>query len=101
MNNDGLPWPNPNPYDSGPIVHHSMGLPITASCDTAWNSTRVCSDTSGTEMQCLRPLRHSGALSDTSTEVTTAHSCWIGTLKLQIKVSATSDEETERESLTP
>ena len=25
------------------------------------NQTRICSDTSSTEMQCLRPLRHSGA----------------------------------------
>ena len=38
-----------------------MGLPIMAGCDTAWNQTRVCSDASSTEMQCLRPLRHSGA----------------------------------------
>ena len=38
-----------------------MGLPITASCDAAWNRTRVCSDTSSTEMQCLRPLLPSGA----------------------------------------
>ena len=30
-----------------------MGLPITAACDTAWNQTRVCSDASNTEMQCL------------------------------------------------
>uniref|UniRef100_A0A4W5PBU5 Rab effector MyRIP/Melanophilin domain-containing protein n=1 Tax=Hucho hucho TaxID=62062 RepID=A0A4W5PBU5_9TELE len=36
-----------------------MGLPIMAGCDTAWNRTRVCNDTSNTEMQCLRPLRHS------------------------------------------
>ena len=28
-------------------------LPITASCDTAWNRTWVCSDASSTEMQCL------------------------------------------------
>ena len=28
----------------------------------AWNRTRVCSDASSPEMQCLRPLRHSGAL---------------------------------------
>ena len=33
-----------------------MGLPITAGCDTARDQTRVCSDTSSTEMQCLRPL---------------------------------------------
>jgi hypothetical protein len=39
----------------------SMGIPITASCDTAWNRTRVSSDASSTEMQCLIMLRHSGA----------------------------------------
>jgi hypothetical protein len=38
-----------------------MVLPITAVCDTAWNWTKVCSDASSTEMQCLRPLHHSGA----------------------------------------
>ena len=37
-----------------------QGLLITAGCDTAWNQTRVCSDTFSTVMQCLRPLRHSG-----------------------------------------
>uniref|UniRef100_A0A674BYQ5 Nfe2 like bZIP transcription factor 2a n=2 Tax=Salmo trutta TaxID=8032 RepID=A0A674BYQ5_SALTR len=37
-----------------------MGLPITDGYDTAWNQTKVCSDASSTEMQCLRPLRHSG-----------------------------------------
>jgi hypothetical protein len=37
-----------------------MGLPMTAGCDTAWNQIRVSSDASSTEMQCLRPLRHSG-----------------------------------------
>ena len=26
-----------------------------------WNLTRVCSDASSAEMQCLKPLRHSGA----------------------------------------
>ena len=26
-----------------------------AGCDTAWSRTRVCSDASSTEMQCLRP----------------------------------------------
>ena len=46
----------------GPIVHHPMGLPITVSCDTAWNQTRVCSDASSTEMmKCLLLLQHSGA----------------------------------------
>jgi hypothetical protein len=54
IHNDGLPLPNPN--DAGPIVYRPMGLPIMASCDTAWNQTRVCSDTSSTEMQCIRPL---------------------------------------------
>ena len=43
-------------------VPRPMGLPITASCDTAWNQTRVCSDTSSIEMQCLSTLPHSGAL---------------------------------------
>ena len=38
--NVGLPQPSPNPYDAGPIVRRPMGLPITASCDTAWNQTR-------------------------------------------------------------
>jgi hypothetical protein len=42
----------------GPNVRCPMGLPITAGCDTAWNQTRVCSDASSTEMQCLGPLRH-------------------------------------------
>ena len=37
-----------------------MGLPVTASCDTAWARTQVCSGASGTVMQCLRPLHHSG-----------------------------------------
>ena len=59
--NGGLPWPNPNPDDAGPNVRHSMGLPITAGCDTAWNRTRVCRDAFCTEMQCLRPLQHLGA----------------------------------------
>jgi hypothetical protein len=66
--NGGLPLSNPNlgvppygtnPDDTEPIVRHPMGLPITAGCDTAWNQTRVCSDASSTEMQCLRLLRHS------------------------------------------
>ena len=34
------------------------GLPITAGCDTARDQTRVCSDTSSTEMQCLKLLHH-------------------------------------------
>ena len=53
--------PNPNPDGAGQIVRYPMGLPITAGCDTAWNQTRVGSDASSTEMQCLRPLRYSGA----------------------------------------
>ena len=57
---DGLLRPNPNPDDTGPIVRRPMGLPITAGCDTAWKRTRICSDASSTEMQRLRPLRHSG-----------------------------------------
>ena len=44
----------------GPIVCRPMGLLITASCDTALDQTRVCSDASSTAMQCLRPLRHYG-----------------------------------------
>ena len=54
----------PNPDEAGPIVHRPMGLPITAGCDTAWNQTRVCRDYSSTEVQCLTPLRHSGALAN-------------------------------------
>ena len=58
--NDGLQRPNPD--DVGPIVRRHVGLPITAGCDTAWIRTRVSVvDASSTEMQCLRPLRHSGA----------------------------------------
>jgi hypothetical protein len=51
--NDSLLWPNTNLDDA---VCRPMALPITASRDTAWNRTRVCSDASSTEMQCLRPL---------------------------------------------
>ena len=36
-----LAYHRPNPDDAGPIVRRPMGLPITASCDTAWNQTRV------------------------------------------------------------
>ena len=54
-------YPNPNDVES--IVRRPMGLPITGSCDTAWNQTRVCSDASSTEMQSLRLLHHSGAIS--------------------------------------
>ena len=39
-----------------------MGLPIMAGCDSAWNLTRVSSDASSMEMQCLRPLHHLGGL---------------------------------------
>jgi hypothetical protein len=56
--NDGLPRPDPN--NAGPIVRRPMGLSITADCETAWNQTRVYSDSFSTEMQCLRLLRHSG-----------------------------------------
>ena len=55
---DGLQDPN----DNGAIVRRPIGLPITAGFDAARDQTRVCSDTSSTEMQCTRPLRHSGAL---------------------------------------
>ena len=44
------------PDDAGRIVRRPMGLPIPARCDTAWIRTRHYSDTSRTEMQCLRPL---------------------------------------------
>jgi hypothetical protein len=54
------PGENPNQDDTGPIVRHSMGLPITAGCDTTWNRTRVCSAAFRTKLQCLRTLRHSG-----------------------------------------
>jgi hypothetical protein len=60
--NDGLSQSNPK--EAGPIVHRPMGLPITAGCDTAWNQTRVCRDYSSTEIQCLTPLCHSGALTN-------------------------------------
>ena len=36
--------------------------PFAAGCDTAWNRTKICSDTASTVMQCLRPLHHSGGL---------------------------------------
>ena len=51
----------PTPVDAGPIVRRHMGLPIMAGCDTTWFRTRDCSDTSCTEMQCLRLLHHLGA----------------------------------------
>ena len=41
--------------DAEPIVRRPMGLPITAAWDSAWIQTRV------PVVQCLRPLRHSGA----------------------------------------
>ena len=37
--NDGLPQPNSD--NTGPIVRRPVGLPIPASCDTAWIRTRV------------------------------------------------------------
>ena len=46
--NDGLPRQNPD--HAGTIVRRPMGLPITAGCNTAWNRTRDCSDTSCTVM---------------------------------------------------
>ena len=54
-------YPGQTPDDTGRIVHHTMGLAIMAGCDTAWKRTSVCSDASSTEIQSLRPLRHSGA----------------------------------------
>jgi hypothetical protein len=56
--NDSLHQPNLD--DTGPIVHHPMGLPITAGCDSLDLNQVVCSDTSSAEMQCLRPLHHLG-----------------------------------------
>ena len=50
------------PGDTGPIVRHPIGLPITAKCDTAWIQSMDCSDASCTEMQYLRPLRQLWAL---------------------------------------
>ena len=50
-----------------------MGLPITDVCETAQDRTRVCGDTSSTEMQCLRPLRHLGALFYRTTDVFSLH----------------------------
>ena len=52
-------WSNHN--DAGPNVRHPMDLLIAAGCDTVGNLTRICSDASSTEMQCLRLLHHSGA----------------------------------------
>ena len=45
----------------GQLCSALMGLPITAGCDTAWNRTRVFTNVSSTQMQCLRPVCHSGA----------------------------------------
>ena len=56
--------PCPNPDNAGPIVRRLMGLPVTTGCDTAWDRTQVCSDTSSTAMQCLRLLRNSGTLNN-------------------------------------
>jgi hypothetical protein len=52
--------PSPNPDDVGPIVHRLMCLPVLASCDTALDRTRICSDASSTAMQYLRSLGYSG-----------------------------------------
>ena len=43
------------------IVCSLMGLPILLGGDKAWNQTRVCSNSSSIEMQCLRPLHYLGA----------------------------------------
>ena len=59
--------PSPNPDNAGPSVLCFMGLPVMASCDIAWDRTRVCSDTSNTAMQFLRLLRHSGGPGPTNT----------------------------------
>nr|XP_046210222.1 F-box only protein 9-like isoform X1 [Oncorhynchus gorbuscha] len=37
--------PSSNPDNAGPIVHHFMGLPVTAGCDRAWTRTRISSGT--------------------------------------------------------
>ena len=58
--NDSIPQQKPDPDDAGPIVRRPIGLPMTAGCDTAWNLTRDCSDSSSTERQYLRLLHHSG-----------------------------------------
>jgi hypothetical protein len=59
-----LAKPSPNPDDAGPIVRRPMGLPVVSSCDRAWTQTQnLSSSTASIEMQCLRPLRHSGGLS--------------------------------------
>ena len=58
---DGV-WPTPAKFGRCWANCRPMGLPIMSDCDTAWNRTRVCSDASSTEIQCLRPLRHYGAL---------------------------------------
>ena len=55
-----LAKPFPNLDDAGPVVHHLVGFPVAASCDTAWDQTRICSNTASTVMQGLRPLCHSG-----------------------------------------
>jgi hypothetical protein len=48
------------PCDAGTIVLRPMGLLVTAGCDTAWDRTQVCSDTSSTAMHCLRLLCYKG-----------------------------------------
>ena len=49
-------------WSSVKVTIRSLDISLTkAGCDTAWNRTRVWSDTCSTEMQCLRPLCHSGA----------------------------------------
>ena len=50
--------PSPNPDNAGQIVHCLMGLPVVASCHTARDRTRICSDTPSTAVP--RPLCHSG-----------------------------------------
>jgi hypothetical protein len=56
------PGQTPNPNGFGTIVHCPLGLSITAGCDTARERTRNFSGASSTAMQCLCPLRHSGAV---------------------------------------
>jgi hypothetical protein len=52
--------PSPNPDIAGPIVCSLMDHLVAAGCDTAWDRTRICSNTASTAMQCIRTVHHSG-----------------------------------------
>ncbi|KAK6300590.1 hypothetical protein J4Q44_G00286880 [Coregonus suidteri] len=54
-----LPYPGRRWANCAP----PMSLLVAAGCDRAWIRTRISSGTVSTAMQCLRPLRHSGAKS--------------------------------------